>query len=107
GLSWGNRKLIQSSLVKNGCLFIGYGRGCGCRGRGSSHVFVAQACGALEPAAQFAEAFRTGSVTAVVMNFFQLRCKLGGTAVVAGSQNEVQQLFQRRDVMWRAAQNRF
>ena len=68
---------------------------------------VVQPGGALESAAQLPKTFAAADISTARMNVFQLRGKLRRAAVVAGTQHEIQQFFQRRCVRGSAAQDRF
>src|ERR1700674_125111 len=75
---------------------------CTCR-----QLRVAESRGPLEAAAQFTKTLGTTLVTPLAVDLLQLCGELRGTAVVAGAEDKVEQLFPRRRTPWGAAQNRF
>ena len=103
------RKLRQ--FLDGGCFHFGLrgrnGRSLCGNLRRAKQFFVGQASSTLEAAAQFGKTFGSARIAALTVNCFELRRKFRGAAIVAGTQHEIEQFFERRRVARRAAQNRF
>ena len=81
-------------------------RGGRCR-RLRHDVRIGEARSFLISSAQLAETLGAARVSAPVVELLELRGKFGSAAIVAGAENEIEQFFESRSVLWGTAQNGF